>query len=338
MKNKRIKKLDIIDYSGFNPKPGAIETMKRNNYYVQTDISMTGDAPKDFIRYYHYGENIKSNKKTWNQYIAKLGHKHYPNESITEYLLNRIGESLGFNMAKFKLVWAGEQIRFLSKYFLTKTNEQVLEHGADLYAGYLNDKDFVEDIEKSHKSPDFFTVQFTEETIKYFFPKQCEELMFDFLKVLIFDAFIGNNDRHFYNWGIIRNIYKKEEPTFSPVYDTARGLYWNYNEQKIKAIYEDKNRLYSHIEKYSNESRPKIGWEGEPKINHFKLLEKICTLDVINNCGIVKDIIKEDKLGIILDMIDKEFSLLFSKTRREMIKLTLQYRFKHIEKSINFAV
>jgi hypothetical protein len=128
MNKKKIKSLLIKDYSGFNPRKGAIEIVKKNNYYVQTNIVMTGDAPKDFIRYYHYGENRKSNKNTWNQYIAKLGHKHYPNESITEYLLNRIGEVLEFNMAKSKLAWVGGQIRFLSKYFLTNQNKQVLEH------------------------------------------------------------------------------------------------------------------------------------------------------------------------------------------------------------------
>lgn len=201
----------------------------------------------------------------------------------------------------------------------------------------MNDKEFLENIEKQHKSSDFFTVQFTGETIKHFFPEQHEDLLFEFLKVLIFDALIGNNDRHFYNWGIIRNIYEKEETIFAPIYDTARGLYWNDDERKIQAILKDKNRLFSHIEKYSINSCPKIGWEGEHKINHFKLLEKICTLDAIKNCEIVKNIIKKNKIGMVLDMIDEEFKELFSQERRKLIKLTLKYRFEYIEKSINFA-
>jgi len=55
-------------------------------------------------------------------------------------------------------------------------------------------------------SPDFFTVQFTHEVIKYHYPEYTEEIFHDFLKMIIYDALIGNNDRHFYNWGIIRDI------------------------------------------------------------------------------------------------------------------------------------
>lgn len=89
-------------------------------------------------------------------------------EAITEHLLNSVGEVFGFNMAVSGLAWVGGQIRFLSKYFLNRPNEQVLDHGADLYAGYLNDREFVEEIEKLHHSPEYFTVQFTQTVFKYF--------------------------------------------------------------------------------------------------------------------------------------------------------------------------
>jgi len=46
------------------------------------------------------------------------------------------------------LAWLGGQIRFLSKYFIEEPCNQILDHGADLYAGYLNDREFVEKIEE----------------------------------------------------------------------------------------------------------------------------------------------------------------------------------------------
>lgn len=83
---------------------------------------MSGDAPKEFVRVYHYEKGQcwrKSNPKNWPEYIAKTGHKWYPNESITEFLMNRLGEVFGLEMAKSKLLSINGQVRFLSKYFLT---------------------------------------------------------------------------------------------------------------------------------------------------------------------------------------------------------------------------
>jgi len=337
MKRKHIKPLPIKDYSGFYPKSGSISVAKKHQYYIITNVTMTGDAPKDFISYYHYGNGHKSNPKSWPRYIAKHGDKHYPIETITEHLLNRIGEELGFNMAKSELACLGGQIRFLSKYFLDKPKEQTLEHGADLYAGFLNDKDFVEDIEKEHKSPDYFTVQFTQQTFEYFFPNDYIILMNEFIKLLIFDALIGNNDRHFYNWGIITNIQSKEQPRFSPIYDTARGLYWNDHEDKVNAILKDKTRLNNYIKKYCEGSVPKIGWEGIRKVNHFQLVQYLCTLEITQNCQIIKNLSSNFILDKVFKLIDNEFSTLISINRRELIKITLQYRFDIIQKMITFT-
>jgi len=339
-KRKHIKTLPIADHSGFSPKPGCIPFAKKHQYFIVTDITITGDAPKDFIRYYQYIQDSsirKSNSKTWPLFLAKHGHKHYPMESITEYLLNRIGEVLGFNMSESRLGWFGGQLRFLSKYFLNRPHEQVLDHGADLYAGYLNDRDFVEEIEKLHKSPEYFTVQFTQTVLQHFFPDDYEILMLEFIKLLVFDALIGNNDRHFYNWGVIRNVQGKQKPVFSPIYDTARGLFWNDHEDKLIEIYNNKNRLYSFIKKYSDNSTPKIGWDGFKKLSHFELVEKLKTLPFTLNCETIKNICSDAKINEVIGMIDKEFGQLMSFKRRELIKIYLLYRHDCIKKIFNFA-
>jgi hypothetical protein len=327
---KHIKALSIKDHSGFFPKPGAIEFVKRHNYFIEKDVSITGDAPKDFIRKYSFGSTMKNNPDTWLLYIAKLGHKHYPMESITEYLLNRIGEEFGFNIAHSRLAWLGGQIRFLSEYFIEKPDEQVLEHGADLYAGYLNDKAFVEEIEAKKQSPDFFTVQFTEETLMHFFYDDSESLMQDFLKLLVFDALIGNNDRHFYNWGIIRNILDYEKPKFSPIYDTARGLFWNDHEDKLQRILNNEKNIDNYITNYCESSTPKIGWDNCQKVNHFDLISKIKAHRSSFDCNNFLDLCNEDNLYKTFKMIDLEFSDLMSEERIFLIKKCLQYRFDRL--------
>lgn len=337
VKRKHIKALSIKGYSGYKPKHHYIPIPKRHQYYVVTDIAIAGDAPKDFIKYYHYGNGRKANPKLWPAYIAKLGHKHYPIESITEHLITRLGDTFGFNMAQSELAWLGGQIRFLSRYFIKNPHKQVLEHGADLYAAYLNDREFVLEIENKHKALDFFTIQFTRDTLMHFFPDDYEILMTEFIKLLVFDALIGNNDRHFYNWAVIRDISNEAGPVFSPIYDSARGLFWNDSEEKVKQIYNEKNRLDAYIVKYSEGSTPKIGWEGISKLNHFELLRNLSSLQIIINCETMRHVCSDKTLENAFSMIDNEFSNLLSTERKALIKKCLSYRHQRIKKILTFA-
>ena len=345
-KKKHIKALHIKKHSRFFLKPELfksehIDFVKKHQYYVATHISIAGDAPKDIIRYYQFGMR-KTNPKKWPLFLAKLGHKNYPTESIMEHLLNRIGEVLGFNMAKSSLRGFGGQIRFLSKYFLR--TGQKLHSGAELYSAYLDDKNkkFMDEVEKQRMTQDFFTVEFTEDTLKQYYPKDYKVLMTDFIKLLILDAFIGNNDRHFYNWGIIKNISDDSKPIFSPIYDTARGLLWNRTENEVKKIYQKKkDDLSSFIKKYAEESYPKIGWENSDKLNHFELIEKINTSSYYSNLVFHKQflctICNNEVIQNVYNMIDNEFNQLLSSERMSLIKKCLAYRHERIKKIFNFV-
>ena len=340
-KKKHIKARHIKEYSGFLPKPGHIYFAKKHQYYIVTHISVAGDAPKDFIKYYQFGMGRKENPKNWPLFLVKLGHKHYPTESITEHLLNRIGEVLGFNMAESSLRWFGGQIRFLSKYFLRK--DQQLHNGADLYSAYLDDKNkkFMDEVEKQRMTQDFFTVEFTKDILKQYYPNHYKVLMTDFIKLLILDAFIGNNDRHIYGWGIIKNISDDSKPIFSPIYDTARGLFWNTHEDKVKEIYRNKNHLNSFIKKNTERSCPKIGWGKYNKLNHFELIEKINTSSYYSNLVFHKQflcaICNNEVIQNVHNMIDNEFTQLLSRERISLIKKCLVYRHERVKKIFNFV-
>jgi hypothetical protein len=58
---KKLKPLPILAYSGFNPKMRSIDIIKKHQYYLITNITMTGDAPKDFLAVYEYGYKRKDN-------------------------------------------------------------------------------------------------------------------------------------------------------------------------------------------------------------------------------------------------------------------------------------
>lgn len=329
----RLKYVKTEKLSGaYPPDTGCIKTLKRNRYSV-IDIFVSGDAPKEVIKVYDYEEGKISKFRNWSIYIAKTGHKWYPYESITEFLLNKLGECLGLEMAASQLVNAGGQIRFLSKYFLKKN--QRLIHGADIFSGYIEDREFIEEIEEKKLAREMLSIQFAQEAISVLFPDHYEKIFKEFIRLLIFDAIVGNNDRHFYNWGIVRDIFLKEDPKFSPIYDTARGLYWNQSEQNIISLYNNVNSKSAFLSKYVNNSRPKIGWEGESNLNHFQLVKLIADNEFGISKNEVKFLISKESENKCLSYILQNCRGLFSKERETLIMECLQLRFRNLQKELN---
>ncbi len=328
MKKKYLKGVKIENYSCDNIQYPKTPTLKKHQYFIVSGYTITGDAPKEFIRAYEYGCTSKGDSKKWPLFIAKTGHKWYPVESITEYLLNKLGVAFGLDMAESKVVMAGNQIRFLSKYFLNKGEELI--HGADLFAGYLGDRSFVEEVEDKNLARDLFTLQFTKKAIKYAYPYHFERILKNFIKMLLFDALVGNNDRHFYNWGVIRHLERDFKPFFSPIYDTARGLFWNESESKIIDLYRNKNRLGLYINKYCENSKPKIGWDRENNINHFRLVSKIYNNEFGITKNEIKDLFLRSSFDKLIDIVRKDFVYLLSKERKEIILECLNFRYNRI--------
>ncbi len=314
----------IINSSGFDVRfPSDLPILKDGCFRV-LDAAVAGDAPKDFLKIYRYGEGRRSNPRSWPAWIAKVGHKHYPNESVTEQLLTRVGQALELTVADSKLMWFGSQLRFMSRYFLN-SEEQSLVHGAEIFAGHLADRDFVEEVERTNQSRNLFTFQFVEEALKSRFPQHWENLLADFTRLLAFDAIVGNNDRHFYNWGVILDVETHRVPQFSPIYDTARALYWNTTDTRLAEIARDFNRRDAHQEKYVQRCYPKTGWDGMGTLNHFDLMQAIS-----KNRPKLGQILREIPVSSLSERInylfDGEFRELLSPLRAEFIQRCLDRR------------
>lgn len=332
--SSRPPRAKILECSGFSLTPfhKSIQPL-RAGFYRNVETAIVGDAPKDFLRVYEYGNGRKANPKKWPGYIAKVGQKWYPNESITEHLLTRIGQALGLRIAESRLMLVRGQLRFLSKYFLKP--DESLVHGAEIFASYLNDKNFVEEVEERKESRNVFTFQFVEQAVENRFPQEAAQILEDFVKLLAFDTLVGNNDRHFYNWGVIIDVHGKKHPQFSPIYDTARALFWNEPEGKLQetASSNDLSRRNSFMQKYVEKCLPKTGWDNVKNPNHFELMVKIFAerpnyreaLGTLDSTTIIDDV-----KGMFLG----EFSGLFSKHRQEFILDCLLQRLNGYRKAI----
>ncbi|MEZ4918296.1 MAG: hypothetical protein R2792_04240 [Saprospiraceae bacterium] len=86
-------------YLVFEPKSKGACAIIAKRHMVVLDSQMPGEAQGLYSEStYEYGRTPrKSNPKTWTKYIAKISSKWYPNEGITEHLLNRIGYILGWS-------------------------------------------------------------------------------------------------------------------------------------------------------------------------------------------------------------------------------------------------
>ena len=327
-----LKREKIRKRSGFEITSGAVLPLRSKDYDV-IQKPLDGDAPKDFIRVYAYGQARRDAPRKWPAYIAKVGHKWYPNESITEHLLTRIGQELGLNMAHSCLRSAHGQIRFLSRYFLGP-NENLV-HGTEIFAGYLEDEAFVQEVEEAKAERDFFTFQFVREAIRAKFPDQAPSILEAYTRMLAFDAIVGNNDRHHYNWGVIVYPYPDHLPHFSPIYDSARGLFWNDPEEKLQKIEQDADpkRLRNFLDKYIRNSRPKTGWERIKSLNHIDLISNIFK-DYPPLRPVLANLCDPRLVQNVRGLLGSEFGALISPLRQRMILRCLQRRLELLSNAL----
>lgn len=290
-------------------------------------LSVMGDAPKDFVTDREERILQRTQKIPFDRYIAKVGSKFYPIESIIEQYLTHIGQCYGLKIADSKLRIVAGQVRFMSKYFLHK--DEQLTHGAEILALSIGKEEYKE-IEEKKMESEYFSFQMVCEAITDAFPDENEEIISGLIEMLAFDALIGHNDRHPYNWGVIVPLRKDKKPRFSPVYDTARALFWNVPENRVKQMMTDQKQ----VEKYIRKCEPPFCWDKEVNVDFFRLIGLIW--NSYERC--------RDKLETFLNIapleesiqiLDTEFSRLMSAERRELIKRCLYLRHKLLSEAIN---
>ena len=249
-------------------------------------------------------------------------------------MINRIGEEMGLNMNESKLCIVNGQIRFLSKYFLSPN--EILIHGAEICGEHLGDFDLADEIAKHKPSArELFTFQFIEESILSVFPDASNFILNDLVRMVTFDALVGNNDRHFYNWGVIDTKKRtKKIPKFAPVYDSARGLLWNLDDENIINHYQNLLSGGKKIKNYIRDAYPRISIEGNSEINHFDLVEFVIKHNKDYH-EIVANLATEEMEMKIIRMLEKDFYRFFINERRELITFIIKERFEKVRRIAN---
>jgi len=304
-----------------------IPTLKNFELQSVDFLSISGDAPKDFVTDKEYRSGHRSSRKPKDSFIAKVGSKFYPLESLIEQFITQIGQCFGLKIADSKLRLIDGQVRFLSKYFL-KSGEQ-LTHGAEIYEYSIGKENYAQLSEKKEEA-EYFTFQMTCEAIKVLFPENDKKIIAGYVEMLTFDALIGHNDRHPYNWGVIVPIFRNRLPRFAPVFDTARALFWNIPEKRVVTMLTNN----ASFESYINNCRAPIGWDEKTSVDFFELIALIWKEFPFCREHIEK-FLDADKLNDIAKILDKDFGEMISEERRELIKSCLHLRQGKLKEAVS---
>ena len=240
-------------------------------------------------------------------------------------------------MAHSKLVRiAKNDVRFLSKNFVVR-GQYELRHGIELVAQYFETTttvvESVFNLQDRKAEQNFYTITTILTILESLFPNDFLELKERFFKMIAFDAFIGAPDRHAMNWGVLAPLNTDSKSVrYSPIFDTARGLFREYSDADLIKKAEQHGRE-QFLERYANRSRPIFSTGETQQHNHFSLVKWIsenCMDDRNAMCTVFKAV----DIPSIEHLLQRRFRRIITQTRIEFIRDLLSYRIKRLREEV----
>jgi hypothetical protein len=256
-----------------------------------TRPNMVVEKPSDGIAYF-FKESKKNNR---NEDIM------YPSEIWSEIIASKIGKLAGFDVLDYNIATlkneGGVKLGCLSQSMVNQDTEQLV-HGIDMLTDYT---DFINDNNKPESKFELFERLCRLEGKNGVFLNR-------FLDIIIFDALVGNTDRHLENWafispssvrlslgfrfsiGIVKFILRwrhKEKPKdynpfidftikrmhglkFAPIYDSGSCLGRELPENRLVEYLKKKD----NIDRFVTKGMSEITWQGK-KMGFFDLISEV---------------------------------------------------------------
>ena len=210
------------------------------------EMSIAGAATKCFLS---KGGSLEG------AYIAKFAHKNGSIETYTELFNNQLGARLGFNMAHSGIARLDGVLHFLSRSFRVDPAQQLL-HGSFLLQEIgLAEQAELDVINTAARQQGVYDIDLIENVISHVCGGFGAEVFAALVEMLVFDALIGSMDRHPRNWGVLRTATLPSHYEFSPLYDSARALLWDYDDGKLEKL----ESSGDEFQRYVQRSFPRIG-------------------------------------------------------------------------------
>ena len=187
----------------------------------------------------------------------KDGSFKYPTEFWSEIVASKIGQWMGFNVLDYNIAYdiANKQkVGCLSKSMI-EYSENKLSEGIDYLRGFKPKYD--------PKKEDQYTFEFIKNTFEHFLLESSDV---HFVKMLIFDALIGNSDRHQENWGFIskfKEALESIDKNINEIKNPLKKSYFKFKKTITKTAIELQNINNNETKKISLMS------QGLANLSHF---------------------------------------------------------------------
>lgn len=235
-------------------------------------------------------------------------------EDITELIASQIGKILKLKMMDVEIVQREGKRGALLKNFVPYRG-QFLEGGSILSSF------------EEYESTRLLELK-NEELINFAFD-MIEKLEFwneikqEFIEMNFFDIFIGNQDRHPFNWMIL--YYEDDTKSFSPIYDNGASLGFRFDDEKLKTYLSNEGQLH----KYIRNTKVKTGLFERKQVKAKDLIN-VLKNRYIEESGIIINYIKNFDFNAYGEKIDR--NLLLTERQKEWLKLIISIRQQYILK------
>lgn len=223
-------------------KKYPIKKFGKDFRYINTTQIAKGTRTKRFVL------DFNDKHKAFFKYEVK---DRLLSEACSEKMAYEIAKILGYECAKIELAKdSNGEIGVLNYIFI---NDRSCEHTDAL--SYLN---------INNNNREFY---YTISNIKKTLDELDSSLFLGFIKMMVFDALIGEQDRHEENWGIVQ---KDGSFKFSPLYDNGDSLLNFFKDNTVAEPYYNNEK---NFDTYINNSKTYIYKEDNKKrYKHFELI------------------------------------------------------------------
>ncbi len=196
-----------------------------------------------------------------HRYLFKHASRRHPAQFWCEVIAYRLGCLMGISVPPAYAAWKSEsgESAALIEWFYRRDDENVRYEPGTVHMKRLI-PDF--DVKKGRQHNILTVLKILSEIDAGLIP--------DMARILVFDALIGNTDRHQENWGILWRG-TPPRPELAPAFDNGTSLGHEILDDKIVSFVSDPAQTKRYIEKGQHHMR----WNQteDKKCGHFDLIE-----------------------------------------------------------------
>jgi hypothetical protein len=275
--------------TGKSESLGAVkraELAPPTNFVRVAKSGFAWELPRSFVRYSvdTNFQGMLGNATKWiirtgdpkdPQFMVKYPQKFGEQETFTEFFINQLGKTLGFEMAHSGLVRADGLLVFTTRIFTS--SEETLRHGSLIIEDFFKEEKALDRVRRKEEQV-FYSIDFVIALIRHFVGDDFDHVLPKFIKMLVFDAILGSMDRHAQNWGVLETVTKPARYRFAPIFDSARAVLWSMDEARIEELSRDTRAFDAHLRRARPCLGPKRHRPGDRHCNHFDFIANLLEL------------------------------------------------------------